>query len=333
MTVREFIARGRQSLSRIYPQREAEAVLTRLCEELLDRRSYEWALDPSLEIPEGLARDFSSAMDRLGRGEPLQYVLGFADFCGRRFTVDPSVLIPRPETEQLCCIILDRVASDSSFRQFPASSAAPDSSLRRFPSAPDDFPGGFSIAEAGPARRWDGLRILDLCTGSGCIAWTLALSLPGSRVLGADISSSALHTARTQPLFGEASRLGANPPEFIEYDILAGPDGFPGGEFDVIVSNPPYVRESERKDMAVNVLNYEPGLALFVPDDDPLLFYRSVTAFSVKRLRPPGIAAIEINEAFGGPVRAILEEAGFGRIDAVRDFRAKFRFFTFSKRS
>ncbi len=306
MTVREFVNEAKASLAAVFREetargsspsessddfalREAGAVVTRLCEEVLGLRSYEWILDPSLTVPDTLSGRLFSAMDRLRAGEPLQYVLGFTDFCGFRFNVNPSVLIPRPETEELCSIVIDRLSSRS------------------------------------------GLRILDLCTGSGCIAWTLALSLPGSEVTGVDVSPDALQTARTQPLADEAARRGAVVPHFVRHDILRGPAAFGEGDFDLIVSNPPYVRESEKAALPSNVRDFEPGLALFVPDTDPLVFYRAVADFARTRLRAGGSGFVEANEALEGSTTAIFSAAGFRKVEALRDFRTKFRFVAFQK--
>ena len=200
--------------------------------------------------------------------------------------VDERVLIPRPETEQLCDIVT-RMA--------------------------------LSAGRIG--------SVLDLCTGSGCIAWTLAGAFPGAEVTGADISPEALAIASSQDI---DLPHGCRPPKFVRCDVLSGADGI-DGEFDIIVSNPPYVRESEKSMMRKNVLEHEPGLALFVPDDDPLVFYRAISAFAVKRLRAGGIGAVEINEAFGGPVADIFSSSGFGEIGIIEDFRAKIRFVTFKK--
>ncbi len=325
MTVRNFVRTAKASLSQMYSEREAGAIVTRLCEEVLALKSYEWMLDPSLEVPETHAGQLSSALGRLRCGEPLQYVLGYADFCGFRFNVNPSVLIPRPETEELCYIILDRLSGLDCPTFMPG---------RIVPASAADCPA------ADHGRR---LRILDLCTGSGCIAWTLALSLPGAEVTGVDISEEALQTARTQPLAGEAARLGATVPRFVRYDVLAGPGNFPPApssacgvasdraDFDVIVSNPPYVRESERESMPSNVKDFEPGLALFVPDSDPMLFYRAIAQFAITRIIPGGFGFVEANEALEGPVRVIFASAGFSEIEPIRDFRTKFRFFSFRK--
>ena len=165
------------------------------------------------------------------------------------------------------------------------------------------------------------------CGHRFCIAWTLAGAFPGAEVTGADISPEALAIAAGQDI---NLPNGCRPPKFVRYDVLSGTDGI-DGEFDIIVSNPPYVRESEKSMMRKNVLEHEPGLALFVPDDDPLVFYRAISAFAMKRLKAGGIGAVEINEAFGGPVADIFSSSGFVEVGIIEDFRAKIRFVTFKK--
>ncbi len=315
MLVRQFVSAARRVLGSLYTENESKAIVARLCEEILGLQPYAHIIEPSLTVPLEQEDRLFRALQRLCGGMPLQYALGYADFCGFRFNVNPSVLIPRPETEQLCSLVLESV--------------------------------GAGVEAAGS-------RILDLCSGSGCISWTLALSLPGAQVVGVDISDEALRTAAAQPLEDEASRRGARIPTFIKYDILRGPEDFSAPsaaptmphsaapdanqdpaalpeEYDIIVSNPPYVRESERKYMSFNVLDYEPALALFVPDEIPLIFYKAIADFAKTRLRPGGLCCVEINEALEGPTAAIFQAAGFSDVEILKDFRAKFRFIRFRK--
>ena len=165
---------------------------------------------------------------RLADNEPVQYVLGVADFCGRQYHVEPGILIPRPETEHLCRLITEHVANGSPIRSTRS--------------------------------------ILDIGTGSGCIAITLALDIPNSHVTAWDISPIALRVAK-----GNAEQLGANV-NVIENDMLQQTYQV-APQWDLIVSNPPYICDSEAEEMDANVLDYEPEIALFVPDDDPLQFY------------------------------------------------------------
>ncbi len=174
-------------------------------------------------------------------------------------------------------------------------------------------------------------RILDLCTGSGCIAWTLALEIPGAEVVGVDISDGALAVARTQDFNDEMSKTGAASPLFIKEDVLAYPSPTAlSGTFDVIVSNPPYVRESEKALMRTNVLDHEPHLALFVPDEDPLLFYRAVARWAMLLLKPGGIGMVEINEALAADTEKVFE--CFTDVKTIRDLNDRDRFVVFMKK-
>lgn len=169
-------------------------------------------------------------------------------------------------------------------------------------------------------HRQQGIRILDIGTGSGCIAVTLAAHLPEARVVAADVSPGALATAA-----GNAAKNKVTV-HFIETDILARKalEDIPG-VFDVIVSNPPYVKLSEKESMEANVLNYEPHLALFVTDSDPLLFYRSIARFGNEKLRKGGSLYFEINAQYGNEVAGLLEEEGYTDIEIIKDIPGKDR--------
>ena len=253
-----------------------------LCEERLGVKSYTHIVEPQCEIPSGQLPELEEELGRLAAGEPIQYVLGYADFCGRRFRVTPAVLIPRPETE----LLVSEAVSELLSRERPC-------------------------------------RVLDLCTGSGCIAWSLALEVPGTEVVAADISEDALAVARTQ--FEEPG------PLFVKADVLDTEQQFEYGEFDLLVCNPPYVMESEKALMRRNVLEHEPGLALFVPDGDPLLFYRAAARWAQRFLLPDGVGIVEINELLGPQTEAVFREAGFAKTQIIRDFAAKSRFVRFSR--
>lgn len=211
---------------------------------------------------------------RLMKGEPVQYVLGRAEFCGRWFSVRPGVLIPRPETEELCAwITADSKASGSP-------------------------------------------KVLDIGTGSGCIAITLQLDMPESKVTAWDISADALDVAREN-----AQQLGANV-NFVKLDAL---NAKPEGEWDVIVSNPPYICEKEKKDMAVNVLEHEPHTALFVPDADPLLFYRAITRLAVQTLSKGGRLYFEINPIYADDTCRMMRAEGMTAVELRSDMYGKQR--------
>lgn len=288
MLLKEFIRSSKASLEERYPSGEALAMTIRLCEEKLGVKSYTHIVEPSTEVPPERVAGLEAMVSRLASGEPLQYVLGFEEFLGLRFNVSPAVLIPRPETEQL-------VKGALSFLKRTCRDSAP--------------------------------RILDLCTGSGCIAWSLAIYLPGASVTGVDISPEALDVARSQFSPGSLPA-GVIPPVFVEADVLGDVDF---GEFDFVISNPPYVLEREKMEMRANVLDYEPGLALFVPDDDPLRFYRAVAAKAGRSLGEKGSGMVEINEALGAETAAVFTGAGFRTAELVDDFRGRPRFVFFSR--
>lgn len=172
--------------------------------------------------------------------------------------------------------------------------------------------------------------VLDLCTGSGCIAWTLALELPRAQVTAVDISDGALAVASSQDFSEEISRTGAVAPAFIKTDVLAGPSSFADKKFDLIVSNPPYVMDKEKALMRSNVLDHEPHLALFVSDDDPLVFYRAVADWAAQLLAPDGFGIVEINEALGEETAAVFRSRGFADAVVVKDLYEKDRFVRFS---
>lgn len=220
-------------------------------------------------------RDLENIVKRLSQKEPVQYVLGQTDFCGRTFSVAPGVLVPRPETEELTeWIIRDEKAS------------------------------GFSSPD-----------ILDIGTGSGCIAITLSQELPQAQVSAIDISPQALAIAREN-----AERLGAAV-NFRFQDILDSPSKEQDSPlWNIIVSNPPYICEHEREDMEENVLRYEPSQALFVPDHDPLLFYRAIGEYAVKTLKEGGRLYVEINRAYGRETTRLFQSLGLRDITLKKDF-------------
>jgi len=218
--------------------------------------------------------ELNKIFGRLTEGEPVQYVLGRAEFCGRWFSVRPGVLIPRPETEELCAWI----AADSKASTSP--------------------------------------KVLDIGTGSGCIAITLQLDMPESKVTAWDISADALDVAHEN-----AKQLGANV-NFVKLDAL---NAKPEGEWDVIVSNPPYICEKEKKDMAVNVLEHEPHTALFVPDADPLLFYRAITRLAVQTLSKGGRLYFEINPIYADDTCRMMRAEGMTAVELRSDMYGKQR--------
>lgn len=281
MTIREFITDCVTRLAPLYPAPEAKAIAFRLLEHYTAIPSYKFVSEPDLVIDAPLSsgipsqerknalgteyHPLCSALDGLATGRPLQYVLGVTDFYGHRFKVGEGCLIPRPETEELVSRMVDELS-------------------------------GQELGE-------EPFNILDLCTGSGCIAWSLAAAFPEAMVYGCDLSDAALRYACKQRV-----KTGGAKPIFFTADVLAAPPaGLP--PFDVIVSNPPYICESERAQMRPNVLDFEPAEALFVPDDDPMRFYKAIARWADALLRPGGRIFLEINERFGPDVAALFPGA------------------------
>jgi release factor glutamine methyltransferase len=215
---------------------------------------------------------------RINHREPIQYILGEADFFGRKFEVNPAVLIPRPETEELVSEILDFYGKTSTLKK---------------------------------------LHILDIGTGSGCIAITLSLAIKDAQVYASDVSLDALTVARRN-----AERLKADV-SFIHNDILK--EEITANGLDVIVSNPPYITFEEKNNMNENVVRHEPHLALFVSNDDPVIFYKAIVQKSKKMLRPEGTLWVEINEQHGNEVMQLLLKSGFRNVKIIRDLSGKER--------
>lgn len=236
----------------------------------------------------------SDVIERLASGEPIQYIAGFEYFCGEKFKVGPGVLIPRPETEELVTLILSDLKD-----------------LKNTQNKPKVAP----------------FKIFDICTGSGCIAWTLHKRLFETITLetyGCDISDTALQYAKSQKLL-YSSRW----PMFFKYDVLNGDflalKSFIG-KLDVIVSNPPYIAEKEKEQMHKNVLDFEPEEALFVSDEDPLLFYRKIAEMARELLYPGGKLYFEINPLFAEELEQMLKDKNFQNISIMEDLSGRRRF-------
>ena len=219
---------------------------------------------------------------RLEKAEPVQYVLGTADFCGRQFHVAPGVLIPRPETAELCEWIIESEKRKKSSEK---------------------------------------CSLLDIGTGSGCIAITLALEMPEAEVSAWDISDEALRIAQDN-----AQTLGANI-SFEHQDILeASHFTFHSSLYNIIVSNPPYIQPSERDGMDKNVLDYEPETALFTPEDTPIIFYQRIGDYAIRSLMPGGLLYFELNPQTAEAVGNYLESIGFQEAEIRQDQFGKQRF-------
>ena len=332
MLLSEFIASALAGLESLYPRVEARSMVSILVCERLGVQSWTHIANPSFEVPEQSLAQLEADLQKLLASEPLQYVLGYAEFYGRRFRVTKDVLIPRPETELLVDTVLQKLKSASR-----DCDRACDCAYDR-------------------ADDRAALKILDLCTGSGCIAWTLALECPqspchacsrepvGAQLTAIDISPAALAIARSQ-FSGELSQdasgnsiVSGHEVTFIEADVLdLSEEGLSGahsklalGQFDVIVSNPPYVMEQEKALMRPNVLDHEPALALFVPDDDPLIFYRAIAHHASRLLSAHGWGIVEINTLLAEPTAECFRQVGLQDVTILPDLSGKPRFVSFS---
>ena len=295
MLLNAFIDQGIKALEPLYPMSEARQMILMLCEETLGIKNYTHIVNPDYEISKADSEMLLSKLEDLSRGMPLQYALGYADFCGLRFKVSPAVLIPRPETELLVRDALQQASRIQRMRDAYGKSAEP-------------------------------VRVLDLYTGSGCVAWSVALNLPGTVVVGTDISEEALEVARTQDFAAELKARKATAPVFVKSDVLDTEQEFPYGPFDIILSNPPYILPSEKAQMRVNVLDFEPEGALFVPQEDPMLYYRAIARWSDRFLAPEGKALTEINALLAEETRTVFHDAGFSGIEVIKDYFYKNRF-------
>ena len=320
MLLKELINKGIETISVSFPQREAREMVLLYLEDCHSIKKLTHILEPSYEVSSDVAVSALYAFERMAAGEPIQYIIGKAHFYGRDFKVSPAVLIPRPETEILCREVIIWPGAKCSSGPLPLRGPRPLAGGGKMP-LPHKW---HQAQEKGP------LRILDLCTGSGCIAWTLALEMPGAEVTAVDISEEALAVASSQDFTEEMARTGAIAPRFIKADVLAGPIE-DLGQFDIIVSNPPYVMDSEKSLMRTNVLDHEPHLALFVPDDDPLIFYRAVAEWASVLLAPGGFGIVEINEALGPQTAEIFSTEGFVEVEILDDLNDRHRFVRFKR--
>ena len=322
MLLKDIIYKGIETVSTLYPEGEAREMVFAYMEDVFGLKRYAHILEPDMALEAAQEQKAMGDFSRMAVGEPLQYITGTAHFYGRRFRVTPDVLIPRQETESLCNELL-----------YPMVPKTPVFATLRHPLAG----GGMSSPPFGhnnsiPVNDINPV-ILDLCTGSGCIAWTLALEIPGSHVTAVDISDEALSVASSQDFTEEIASTGAVRPQFIKADVLQGPESSPirGRQFDIIVSNPPYVMDSEKALMRTNVLDHEPHLALFVPDDDPLKFYKAIALWALVLLKDGGTGIVEINEALGKETAQVFVEAGLNNVEILKDLHEKDRFVRFTK--
>ena len=313
-----------QSLTPLYDAGEAQAIVRTVLDVKYGMTLTDIICGKVNEISADEERKLEEIIIRLQKEEPVQYVLGEADFAGRTFHVEPGVLIPRPETAELC----QWIEKDMIEKSIVSSGDSPEDSSGNSPQATDDAK-----------------LILDICTGSGCIAITLGLNIPNSEVTGWDISEDALRIAQ-----GNVEMLKARNVRIEYQDALALPKAAETdnekmkvtadkevvkskGEaktpstqkWDMIVSNPPYICEKEKADMEKNVLEHEPSLALFVPDENPLKFYRAIAEYASSALKSGGALYFEINPIYEKETREMLLKLDFKDIETKEDAFGKKR--------
>ena len=317
-----------QSLTPLYDAGEAQAIVRTVLDVKYGMTLTDIICGKVNELSADEERKLEEIIIRLQKGEPVQYVLGEADFAGRTFHVEPGVLIPRPETAELCQWIEEDFAGKSTV----SPKDSPEDSSKDSP-------------EVSPQATDNAKQILDICTGSGCIAITLGLNIPNSEVTGWDISEDALRIAQ-----GNVEMMKAGNVRIEHQDALALPKAAETdnekmkvtadkevvkskGEaktpstqkWDMIVSNPPYICEKEKADMEKNVLEHEPSLALFVPDEDPLKFYRAIAEYASSALKPEGALYFEINPIYEKETREMLLKLDFKDIETKEDAFGKKR--------
>ena len=271
-------------LAQIYDEGEAKAIAGMAYEVRFGLTLSDIYLGKDTQLSSDDQAQLEEIAQRLMQQEPIQYVLGQADFCGRTFLVNSHVLIPRPETEELC-----------QWGPLPL-----------------------------PSPKGEGARILDIGTGSGCIAITLAAMYPKAEVTAWDISTEALEVARANAIRNNVSV------KFEQMDVLNLPSPLPFGQgrreaLSLIVSNPPYICNKERAVMKANVLEHEPHTALFVPDEDPLLFYRAIAQYGTIALRKGGWLYFEINPLYADALAEMLNTMSYHDIEIKEDQYGKQR--------
>jgi len=275
-TIKEVFSAYKHALARLYDANEIEALTLLVVSEICGLSKAKIKAFPETEIAQTQYEKLNATLTRLKTGEPIQYILGHTEFYGLPFKVNPSVLIPRPETEELVEWAL-AVGS-----------------------------GQLAVGS-----------ILDIGTGSGCIAISLKKNLPDAQVSAIDISTQALATAKQN---AELNEVEIN---FIEGDILNIKSEIP--KSGIIISNPPYVTLKDKKQMHTNVNDFEPHTALFVPDNDPLIFYKAIADFALKNLSENGKLFFEINESLGNETVELLKGKGFKNIDLRKDMSGRDR--------
>jgi release factor glutamine methyltransferase len=273
-----------KQLNKVYETKEIQAITLLAISEISGLSKASIKAFPERELSNEQTQKLKDTLTQLQTGEPIQYILGITEFYGLPFKVNPSVLIPRPETEELVEWILSVAGT-------------------RLPVAGSQFTG----------------NILDIGTGSGCIAISLKKNLPQTQVSAIDISEGALQTAK------ENAELNEVEVSFIKTDILIINSEIKLPKSEIIISNPPYVTLDDKKQMHTNVTNFEPHTALFVPEHDPLIFYKAIADFALSNLTPNGLLFFEINERYGQETVKLLKDKGFISTELRKDMSGRDR--------
>ncbi len=272
MTIKHYRDQFIQELTPLYDAGETESFFYLILEAKHQLKRVDLALQPDLVFSKAELETWNLILEQLKKEIPIQYLLGSTHFYGLEFEVNSNVLIPRPETEEL----VDWIIQSSKFKVQSSK-----------------------------------FKILDIGTGSGCIAISLAKNLPNAEVFALDVSDKALATAQKNAELNQVTI------QFIHQSILETEDL--GQQFDLIVSNPPYVRHLEKQEIKKNVLDNEPHLALFVDDNDALIFYQKIAELALKNLNPQGQLYFEINQYLGQETLDLLQEMGFKDITLRKD--------------
>jgi release factor glutamine methyltransferase len=286
--IKDVVRFFREELQGLYDEAEIEIFIAFCFEDFLNIKRFEITLKANDTISESELLKFNFAVKDLKKYNPIQHILGKTDFYGMKFIVNEHVLIPRSETEELVQLIIKENQENS-------------------------------LLVTNDSILTTQYSILDIGTGSGCIAIALKKNISNASVNAIDVSEEALSVAKQN---AELNNVSVN---FIKQDILIVSDVSDDEKFDVIVSNPPYIRELEKMQMSANVLNYEPHLALFVSDDNPLVFYKAIADFALKHLKSNGKLYFEINEYLGEETKKMMKNKGFKELILVKDINMKNR--------
>jgi release factor glutamine methyltransferase len=268
-----------KALSGVYDEKEIASLCNIVLSDVASISSSKAKALPELELSAEHLNSIDKILAELKIGKPIQYILGHTEFFGLDFKVNPSVLIPRPETEELVEWVISSV-------------------------------GSFELAAG---------NILDIGTGSGCIAISLKKNLPGFSVSAMDIAPDALQTAKAN---AESNQVEI---DFVQNDILNNKFEIEHSKFEIIVSNPPYVTFADKRQMHTNVTDFEPHIALFVPEDDPLIFYKAIADFALNNLENGGMLFFEINENYGKQIVDLLNNKSFKNIELRKDMSGRNR--------